>query len=149
MGQPYLIDTNVLLLLVKRDHSDFPIVFQAIARLRHDGATLYYTLQNMAEFWNASTRPLERNGFGLSIAATEDGAREIEEAFQLLPDNLQVYREWRRLVATYQVRGAQVHDARLLAVMRTFEIRHILTFNRSDFDRYADIIVLSQQELQT
>ncbi len=118
------------------------MVRESFSILLDRGAPLYYTLQNMTEYWNACTRPVERNGFGLSIAATENGAREIERSFNLLPDTDLVYREWRQLVLAYQVRGAKVHDARLVAVMRTYGIRHLLTFNETDFRRYPDIITV-------
>jgi len=62
----YLVDSNVLLRWVKPDHSEYPAIVSAIeAILRHDGV-LCYTSQNVAEFWNACTRPADRNGYGLS-----------------------------------------------------------------------------------
>ncbi len=41
--------------LVKRDHAQYPLVRGAVGTLRQTGVKLGYTLQNMAEFWNAST----------------------------------------------------------------------------------------------
>ena len=37
----------------------------------------------------------------------------------------------------YGVSGVQVHDARLVATMIVHGVTHILTFNTSDFVRYA------------
>ena len=48
-----------------------------------------------------------------------------------------MYLEWRRLVVTFGVLGVQVHDARLVAVMKTNDVTHILTFNADDFTRFA------------
>jgi predicted nucleic acid-binding protein len=48
-----------------------------------------------------------------------------------------VYPEWYRLVSQFNVSGVQVHDARLVAVMRVHQISHILTFNTADFARYS------------
>jgi predicted nucleic acid-binding protein len=42
---------------------------------------------------------------------------------------------------TYDVKGRNVFDARLVAVMLTYGITHILTMNRADFQRYAGITV--------
>jgi hypothetical protein len=36
---------------------------------------------------------------------------------RLLPDDVLVHEEWRRLLIEYQVSGVQVHDAHLVAVM--------------------------------
>jgi hypothetical protein len=56
----YLADSNILLRLSKGDHPEFPLVRGAIRALTQKGMTPAYTLQNMTEFWNASTRPKER-----------------------------------------------------------------------------------------
>lgn len=103
---------------------------------------LGYTLQNLAEFWNVSTRPRERNGFGLTVDETETNAQQIERSFTLLADNEAVYREWRRLVVQYRVSGVQVHDARLAAAMYAHGLTHILTFNTPDFSRFVGITAI-------
>jgi predicted nucleic acid-binding protein len=147
MADPHLVDTNILLRLVRRNHAEYPLVRDAVTILRRRGAGLYYTLQNMAEFWNACTRPRERNGFGLSIAEVAEGARELEEILTLLPESAAVYREWRRLVVAYRVSGVKVHDARLVAVLRAYRIRHLLTFNEADFRRYEEVVVVRPESL--
>jgi predicted nucleic acid-binding protein len=100
---------------------------------------LCYTSQNVAEFWNTCTRPLDRNGYGLTPVEADRRARLFEDNLQLLPDSLAVHQEWRRLLVIHNVSGAQVHDARLLASMRVHGVKRILTFNEKDFARYTDI----------
>ena len=95
--------------------------------------------QNVLEFLNTCTRPVDRNGYGLSPQDSDQRARFFEQKLRLLPDNLAIHEEWRRLLVTYSVSGVQVHDARLVAAMRVHGIKHILTFNDRDFTRYADI----------
>jgi predicted nucleic acid-binding protein len=56
-----------------------------------------------------------------------------------LPDNAQVYSIWRRLVVEHNGRGVQVHDAHLAATMQVHGVGRILTLNRPDFLRYADV----------
>ena len=88
---PYLVDSNVLLRWVKPDHSDYPVIVSATHFiLRHDDI-LCYTSQNVAEFWNACTRPVDRNGYGLSPQDTDQKARFFEERLRLLPDSLAVH----------------------------------------------------------
>ena len=48
---------------------------------------------------------------------------------------------------THEVRGAKVHDARLVAVMETYGLQHLLTFNVTDFKRYGNIAVLQPGSL--
>ena len=70
-GTPYLVDSNVLLRWVKPDDRDYPLVVSAIDAILQSGAVLCYTSQNVAEFWNTCTRPLDRNGYGLSTQETD------------------------------------------------------------------------------
>jgi hypothetical protein len=57
----------------------------------------------------------------------------------LLPDDARVYATWKGLVSTHDVRGVQVHDAKLAAAMIAHQIPHILTLNVADFSRYPGI----------
>ncbi len=132
-----LVDTNVLLRITRRTDPQHPVVDKALARSAGNGTTRYYTNQNIAELWNAITRPLSRNGFGLSIDEAEREVRAIEHGMSFLPDNEAVYREWRQLVFQYSVSGVQVHDARLAAAMYVHQVPHILTLNVDDFARFS------------
>ena len=78
-GMPCLIDSNILLRWVKPDDREYPVVVSAIAILNRDGGILYYTWQNLAEFWNTCTRPLDRNGYGLSPQEADRRARFFED----------------------------------------------------------------------
>jgi predicted nucleic acid-binding protein len=132
----YLIDTNVLLRFIDRSHPLHPLIRSAIRELRQDGHQLRITSQNCIEFWNVATRPLEKNGFGLTPPETARLLQLIERLFPLLPDSSEIYQEWRRLVVAFGVSGVQVHDARLVASMKVNSIPNILTFNVEDFKRY-------------
>ena len=120
-GTLYLIDSNVILRWLKPDDRDYPVVVSAIDAILKSGAVLCYTSQNVAEFWNTCTRPVDRNGYGLSPQEADRRARFFEEKLQLLPESL------------------TVHDARLVAAMRIHGVKRILTFNHKDFARYAEV----------
>ncbi|MGA8026938.1 MAG: type II toxin-antitoxin system VapC family toxin [Bryobacteraceae bacterium] len=138
----HLLDTNILLRLGIRDHADYPQIRSTIDRLEERDTPLAYTLQNLTEFWNVATRPLNRNGFGLTVAEADRITRSFEAVFTFLPDNDAVYREWRRLVVLHEVKGVHVHDARLVAVMRVYGIHHLFTLNEADFRRYPDLVLV-------
>jgi predicted nucleic acid-binding protein len=112
-------------------------VRSVIRRLSDEGHSLRTSLQNCAEFWNVSTRPLANNGFGFTVDRTFRLLRLVERISPILPDTPDLYSEWRRLVFTYRVSGVQVHDARLVALMKIHQVTHILTFNTVDFARYS------------
>jgi len=135
----YLIDSNILLRWVQPVDPDYKAIESALDTLARQGAVLCYTSQNLAEFWNACTRPVDRNGYGLAPTEADRRARIFEGKLKLLPDSLLVHQEWRKLLVSHNVSGAQVHDARLVAAMRTHGVKQILTFNEKDFARYSDI----------
>lgn len=137
-----LVDSNILLRAMLRDSPDHDLVRSALAKLISSEIVLYYTHQNVAEFWNAATRPRESNGFGLSVEDVEREVETIERGMRLLPDSAAVYHEWRRIVAQHQVRGLQVHDARLAATMIVHGVTHILTLNVKHFSRFDGIAAL-------
>jgi hypothetical protein len=62
-----LVDTNILLRLSRFADPNFHPVRAALDELEDEKVELFYSLQNIAEFWNVSTRPRNVNGFGLSV----------------------------------------------------------------------------------
>ena len=134
----YLTDTNILLRVARPVDPLHRITQEAVRRLETRDHQLQTTSQNFAEFWNVSTRPADQNGFGNTLFETDALLRRLEEFFPVLPDSPDVYPVWRRLVVKYKVAGVQVHDARLVASMIAHNVKHILTFNVTDFQRYTD-----------
>jgi len=133
----YLVDTPLLLRLANKGDSQYPVAEKAVDTLNLRGETLYIAPQNLIEFRNGATRPVEVNGLGLSIADAEFQAVEFEAAFPLLPETPDIYPAWKALVQAAGVVGKQVHDARLVAVCHVYGITHILTFNMRHFARLA------------
>lgn len=135
----YLIDTNVLLRLTRIQDPNYTTIQSALRNLRNSGTNLYFALQNIAEFWNVCTRPVDRNGLGLSAQETNALAESIERTMTLLPEDKTVYFVWRRIVHDLNIMGVQVHDARLAALMQVNGLRQILTLNTGDFARFPAI----------
>ena len=135
----WLLDTNILLRLSKRNWPHVQEVRKALYLLHSADARLFYTSQNLREFWNVATRPANQNGFGLSVAEADREARRIERIFRFLSDSDAVHHEWRRLVKAHGVLGTQVHDANLVAAMKGHGLKYLLTLNIHDFSRYTDI----------
>lgn len=111
---PYLLDTNILLRLSKRSHPSHSMVKGALDALTERGADICCTPQNVSEFWNVCTRPSAHNGFGLSIAETDEHLRAIEQTVTVLADNEHIYRVW-RVRRFIQVHDSQRGSARLRA----------------------------------
>jgi predicted nucleic acid-binding protein len=139
---PYLADTNILLRFLEPGTPLCEAARQAITALRAAGETVFIAPQNVVEFWNGATRPVEVNGFGLTPAQADAEVRQLEALFPLLLETPALYVQWRRLVVAHSVSGVQVHDARLAAIMLVQGATHLLTFNVRDFQRFGSITVV-------
>jgi hypothetical protein len=65
--------------------------------------------------------------------------KRFERFFKLLPDNEEVYLNWRELVVKHSVLGIQVHDVKIVAAMKVHSIQNLPTFNAKDFKCCSDI----------
>ena len=142
-----LVDTNILVRSVQLSHPLMRTARNALRTLYQQGHELYVTPQNIAEFWNVCTRPANANGLEHSIAGTDRLTSRIETLFGVLPDSVEAFRAWRRLIVTNEVKGAKVHDARLVAIMHVHGLQHLLTFNAADFQRFKNVIILEPASL--
>lgn len=142
-----LVDTGILLRAFDRsDVERHRRIVRALRKLWSDNDELVTTAQNIAEFWNVSTRPVQaRGGYGLPVAIVEQRVRVIERMGAILPFSRTAYLEWRRLLTLLQITGVAVHDARIVATMQESRITHIITLNDADFHRYPGITVLTPE----
>jgi predicted nucleic acid-binding protein len=143
----YLADTNVMWRRLAEGDPYHLEVKQAIDSLLLTGETIYVTAQNLVEFQALATRPVAANGLGLTPQEANESAQEIESVFPLLEETPAIYTLWRSLMESYECRGRQVFDARLVAVMMAHGVTHILTRNPTDFRRFSEIQVIEPSEI--
>jgi len=136
------VDTNILLRSVDTSAEHYPIVENALAKLRGRQETLCIGPQNLVEFWSVATRPQDKNGLGMSSSTTAREIAALRGLFRVLPYTAEVLPTWERLVVAHGVSGKQAHDAHLAALMQVHGVMSILTFNGDDFKRYSGIRAL-------
>ncbi len=143
----YLVDTGVLLRLFEQSDPQHETIRTLFRQLTARGNELHTTAQNVAEFWNVSTRPSSaRGGYGQDVALTDRRVSFLESVGNVLSDHPDAYAEWRRLVVQHQITGVSVHDARLVAVMQATSIKTIITLNTRDFSRYSHVTALTPEQ---
>ena len=133
----YLSDTNLLLRMADPTSEQHAVATKALARLLGRGDEVYLTPQNFIEFWAMATRPVEANGFGWTSERTSKEVTDLQQRFPLLPDSPEVFTHWLDLVERLPVHGKRVHDARLVAVLQTHAVEHLVTFNTADFAAFS------------
>jgi predicted nucleic acid-binding protein len=143
----YLADTNVAARRVLTADPLYPVVKSAVDTLLMRGVSVFITAQCLVEFQALATRPLTANGLGLTPAEANAQARDIEAVFPLLEEVPSIYPHWRTLMENHDVRGRQVFDARLVAVMQVHGISHLLTTNASHFARFRGIMIVEPRQV--
>jgi len=138
-----LVDTNILVRLSEPSNPDHMVCLQAVRRLERAGDALCLCAQAAIEFWSVATRPQAVNGLGFHPAKAEEALRAAEGWTIWLPEPPDIGRRWRVLVNKHDVRGRQVHDARLAAFMNAHGIVNLLTLNAADFARFPGVTCLS------
>jgi predicted nucleic acid-binding protein len=142
-----LVDTNILLRLSDDGSPDQAVAEQALSILRLRGDIPCLTPQNIIEFWAVATRPVKANGFGWTTQRTATEVEQLQNKFPILSDSPLIFSNWLTLATTHDVKGKQVHDTRLVAVMMAHGITHLLTFNTDDFRRFPNITLRHPNEV--
>ena len=144
----YCLDTGVLLRIFDRRDSASLTIRQVLKRLIARGDSVVTTAQNVAEFWNVWTRPASaRGGYGQSAGSAARHVEFLLRFGQVLTESNASFSEWKRLVTNHSVQGVSVHDARIVAVMASSGVSHVVTLNPADFRRYSSLVVLTPYEL--
>jgi predicted nucleic acid-binding protein len=142
-----LIDSNILLRRAQPSHPAHASAVESVAKLLARNTPVYFTPQNIAEFWNVATRPADKNGLGLPRDVVLAEVAIIEDLLTLLPDSPAIYSEWKRLVVQHRIVRSKVHDTRLAAVANVYGVRSILTFNARDFVRFDHLAILHPSDV--
>ncbi len=135
-GKPALLDTNVLI-----DATD-------VGRARHRAARalverrsgLVICAQVVREFLAVSTRSVEHNGLGLSIADALDNLAVFRQVARLLPEEKPVLPHLLALLRSVPCQGKSIHDAAIVATMWTHRVRMLVTSNPRHFARFGSTI---------
>ena len=142
-----LLDTNILVRLRDADSPLHRPCVEAIDALFGQSVQICLCLQASIEFWSVCTRPREVNGMGLSPEEAYADCQRFRNAFTLLEEPPDIADRWMLLAHRYDIRGKQVHDARLAAFAVAHRIDVILTLNPDDFARYNELTILNPTEV--
>jgi len=133
----YLVDTNILLRSAQPSYPMHADAARAVGELLARGKILSIIPQNIIEYCAVTTRPIEANGLGMSVDETAAEVVRLQSIFS----------EWKRLVSKNEVKGKEVYDARIVAVMLAHRVTRLLTFNTADFKLYTEITAINPREV--
>jgi predicted nucleic acid-binding protein len=139
-ADPLFVDTNVLVYANVLETPLHERALQAINAASQTGRTLWISRQVIREYLVVMTRPQAFEN--LSRTTVLEQVEQFVARFQIADDTPAVTAHLLALMGAYAVGGKQVHDANLVATMRANGVRCLLTHNRQDFQRFADLIAL-------
>ena len=142
-----LLDTNLLLRLGDRGSPAHGEAVAAIDWLHAHGHQGVLVPQVLYEYWVVATRPLNVNGLGMEPVVVGQVLEKWMAAFPPLLDERGVFVRWRDLVSSFDVKGKNAHDARLVAAMQRHRVTTLVTFNTPDFARFTGINVFSPADV--
>ena len=135
------IDTNALVYSRIVESPNYDAARLRLERAHQDAEPLRISRQVVREYLSVMTRPQPWTVPISRDNVLEDVNRLLSD-FEILEDGPVVTDTLVTLCREFEVGGKQIHDANIVATMLVHGERRLLTFNTSDFRRYADRIEL-------
>lgn len=139
-----LVDTNVLIYAFSKESEYYKACRELLNNAQEGKLSLCVTPQVLAEFYAIATdsrrttvpqKPQE-------IVEVIDQLLEMPGiTFLSLP--IDVVNRWTTLIRQHPVKGSDIFDVQLVATMLGNGVSQIYTYNRSDFEKFSEIEVLT------
>jgi predicted nucleic acid-binding protein len=138
------LDTNVLVYALYADAEHHRAARLLTERARDPHAALCFTPQVLAEFYAVVTNP-RRVTEAKSPEVVLDAIANLiaMPGLTLLPFPLDLVSRWTALLRQHPVIGRKVFDVQLVATLLANGVKKLYTFNRADFEPFAEIEVLT------
>lgn len=87
------------------------------------------------------------NGLGLTSQETRKRINQFMIEFIFLEETPDIFSYWLEMVTNNDIKGKRSHHIRLLALMKSHNISHLLTFNPKDFIQLSQITIVQPQDI--
>ncbi|HTG32371.1 MAG TPA: PIN domain-containing protein [Thermoanaerobaculia bacterium] len=132
-----LVDTNVLLSATAPLRALHRAAWTVLNDWPSQGVVLTVSSQVLREYLVVATRPVEVNGLGLGTGDALTNVMAFWGRMRLLVDSEPTWDRLRTLVATYDCKGKQIHDANVVASALASGVARLVTANVGDFIRFT------------
>lgn len=139
-----LVDSNVLVYALYADAKQHDASLQLLDRAQDGQVSLCMAPQNFLEFFAVITDS-RRVGAPYTAVAALEAIEKIQEmpGMTVLPVPLDVVTRVTELVRDHPVTRGAVFDANLVATMLGNDVHRIYTYDRSDFEQFSDLEILT------
>jgi predicted nucleic acid-binding protein len=138
------LDTNVLIYALYADAEYHRAARLLVDQAGSEDAALCFTPQILAELYAVITNPRR-----VTEAKSPEAVLEVitnliaMPGLTLLPFPLDLVSRWTALLRQHPVSGRKVFDVQLIATLLANGVKKLYTFNRIDFEPFAEIEVLT------
>ena len=84
---------------------------------------------------------------GWSATYTRNVIQQLVQRFPLIDESPKIFSNWLKIVSSHQIVGKRTHDARIVAVMHSAKVQHILTLNPKDFAGIDNVLVVHPKDV--
>ncbi len=143
----YFVDTSFILRMASQSDPLWEEVQGALSKLAGEGARFYTSQQCLREAYTVLTRSGRQNGFALDPARALAFLSDIERLFVSLAAVESTHGVWLSLVEEYRITGLRAHDAFHVAVMKSYGLSHVLTYDREGFKHFPFLTLIDPASL--
>lgn len=133
------VDTNILVYSSIRSAPLHAVARKRIVECQAAGMELWLSRQVLREYLAVVTRP-QTFTQPLSMQAAVSDIRVFQQKFRIADDNEDVSWNLLELLESVAVAGKQIHDTNIVATMRAYGVKTLLTHNWDDFKRFSNHI---------
>lgn len=146
-GERLFCDTNVLLSAVDRRRPLHSRAVRVLNEVPNHGVELCVSGQVLRECLVASTRPVEANGLGLTLAAAVGNNQAFAERATVLEETRGVAKRLPGVAEAAGCSGKAIQDANIAATMLEHRVGRVVTANPQDLMRFEGIEVVPLSEV--
>lgn len=141
-SEPILFDSNIFVYAHNEDSPLHPAALNSIAKVIKSEISGVLTSQNLLEFYSVITDKRRLSNPLTPELASELVNNYLASPFEIIYPNLNTNAIMMELLKKSKLKDGQIFDAYLVATMRSCNIRHIITANIKDFEKFDGISVL-------
>ena len=142
VSKPLLFDSNILVYAHNEDSPLHPVALNSIAKVIKGEISGVLTSQNLLEFYSVITDKKRLSNPLTPGLASELVNNYLSSPFEIIYPNLSTNTIMMELLKKSKLKDGQIFDAYLAATMLSGNIRHIITANIKDFEKFDGISVL-------
>jgi predicted nucleic acid-binding protein len=140
-GEPVFVDTNVLVFANVAESPQHKAATSRLAALYEDGSHLCISTQVIREYLVTLSRPTSFK-HPPSMKTLIQMIQRFFLSFRVLDETTATSRILLDLLDKVPVLGKQIHDANIVATMKTHDIHYLLTDNTVDFKRFSSYVTV-------